>query len=130
MTGTESLNGQRLPRQTEAAAYFACLEAMQNAAKHAPGAAVCVDIGLADGVLSFTVSDDGPGFDPAAPEGGGTGLLGDGGPGGRGGGRPEHPLGAWKRHHGFREATRVPLTSLVRRIRRHHSPAVSAHSPL
>ncbi|OHV35547.1 hypothetical protein BBK14_15095 [Parafrankia soli] len=76
MTGTESLNGQRLPRQTEAAAYFACLEAMQNAAKHAPGAAVCVDIGLADGVLSFTVSDDGPGFDPAAPEGGGTGLLG------------------------------------------------------
>lgn len=76
VTGTESLNGQRLPRQTEAAAYFACLEAMQNAAKHAPGAAVRVDIGLADGVLSFTVNDDGPGFDPAAAEGGGTGLLG------------------------------------------------------
>ncbi|MCK9926969.1 histidine kinase [Frankia sp. Mgl5] len=76
VTGTESLNGHRLPRQTEAAAYFACLEAMQNATKHAPGAAVSVEIGLADGVLSFTVSDDGPGFDPTAPQGGGTGLLG------------------------------------------------------
>jgi signal transduction histidine kinase len=47
----------------EAAIYFAVLEAMQNAAKHAPGAVV--DIGLAerDGAVTFEVADDGPGFE-------------------------------------------------------------------
>ncbi|MGH2786271.1 MAG: histidine kinase [Actinomycetota bacterium] len=50
---------------SEAAAYFACLEAIQNAAKHAPGCTVRVEVQGTKEELAFTVSDDGPGFDPA-----------------------------------------------------------------
>ena len=55
---------RRADPASEAAAYFACLEAIQNAAKHAPGCTVRVEIVGTQGVLGFTVSDDGPGFDP------------------------------------------------------------------
>jgi signal transduction histidine kinase len=49
---------------TEAAAYFCCLEAVQNAAKHAGAATIRVELrGDADGLV-FTVMDDGRGFDP------------------------------------------------------------------
>jgi signal transduction histidine kinase len=46
--------------------YFCCLEALQNAGKHA-GQEATVDIRLAstDGELRFTMADDGAGFDPA-----------------------------------------------------------------
>jgi signal transduction histidine kinase len=55
---------RRYSRQVESAAYFCCLEAMQNAAKHADGAATIV-VELADnGSLRFEVRDDGAGFDP------------------------------------------------------------------
>ena len=54
----------RYPSETEAAVYFCCLEALQNAAKHAPDARVDVHIWEESGGLLFTVSDDGPGFDP------------------------------------------------------------------
>ena len=54
----------------ESAAYFCCLEAMQNAAKHARDAtAVVVDLSD-DGDLRFEVRDDGGGFDPATVTGG------------------------------------------------------------
>ncbi len=46
----------------EAAVYFCCLEAMQNAAKHAPGSHVRMMLELGTD-LRFEVSDDGPGFD-------------------------------------------------------------------
>ena len=49
--------------ETEAAVYFCCLEALQNAAKHAPGSQVVVRLREESGGLLFTVSDDGPGFD-------------------------------------------------------------------
>jgi signal transduction histidine kinase len=56
----------RYPDQIEAAVYFSCIEAMQNAVKHAHGA-TGVTIALADdGALRFEVSDDGPGFEAAA----------------------------------------------------------------
>ena len=45
--------------------YFCCLEAIQNAAKHAPDAAVSVRLWEEEGVIRFEVADDGPGFDPA-----------------------------------------------------------------
>jgi signal transduction histidine kinase len=49
--------------EVEAAAYFCCVEALQNVAKHAPQA-TSVDIALwRNGDLRFEVSDDGPGFD-------------------------------------------------------------------
>jgi len=54
----------RYPSETEAAVYFCCLEALQNAAKHAPDATVEVHLWEESGGLLFTVADDGPGFDP------------------------------------------------------------------
>jgi signal transduction histidine kinase len=56
----------RYPAEAEAAAYFCCLEAMQNAAKYAgENAAVTIEVRPTEGGLTFTVTDDGPGFDPA-----------------------------------------------------------------
>jgi signal transduction histidine kinase len=55
----------RYPSETEAAVYFCCLEALQNAAKHAPDAHVELRLWEEAGGLLFTVADDGPGFDPA-----------------------------------------------------------------
>jgi signal transduction histidine kinase len=50
----------------EAAIYFCCLEAMQNAGKHAgDGARICVAVGNGAGALWFEVRDDGAGFDTA-----------------------------------------------------------------
>ncbi|HEY7429674.1 MAG TPA: GAF domain-containing sensor histidine kinase [Streptosporangiaceae bacterium] len=55
----------RYPSEVEAAVYFSCLEALQNAAKHAQGATVEVRLRTESGGLLFSVTDDGPGFDPA-----------------------------------------------------------------
>jgi signal transduction histidine kinase len=44
--------------------YYCCLEAMQNAAKHS-GGSVAVSIRRGVDELSFSVRDDGAGFDPA-----------------------------------------------------------------
>jgi signal transduction histidine kinase len=49
----------------EAAVYFCCLEALQNAGKHAPQARVEVRVWEESGGLLFAVTDDGPGFDAA-----------------------------------------------------------------
>ena len=50
----------------EAAAYFCCLEAMQNADRHSGGSLITV-LASGDGSgLRFSVADDGSGFDPAA----------------------------------------------------------------
>ncbi len=54
----------RYPSETEAAVYFCCLEALQNAAKHAPDARVDLHLWEESGGLLFTVADNGPGFDP------------------------------------------------------------------
>ncbi len=63
-----------LSEPVRAAVYFCCVEALQNAAKHAAGSTVTIDIALApDGELRFSVTDDGPGFDPVAA-GAGHGL--------------------------------------------------------
>ena len=65
----------RYPREVESAAYFCCLEALQNVSKHARGAtAVVIDLSD-DGALHFEVRDDGVGFDPATVAGG-VGLTG------------------------------------------------------
>jgi signal transduction histidine kinase len=60
----------RYPAEVEAAVYFCCLEALQNAGKYAAGASVAVRAWADAGGLLFTVADDGPGFDPAAARGG------------------------------------------------------------
>jgi signal transduction histidine kinase len=49
----------------ETAVYFSCLEALQNAAKHAgPDARARVRLAEENGDVRFTVEDDGRGFDP------------------------------------------------------------------
>jgi signal transduction histidine kinase len=56
----------RYPPALESTAYFCCVEAIQNAAKHAPGARVNARLWAEDGQLRFEIRDDGPGFDPTA----------------------------------------------------------------
>jgi signal transduction histidine kinase len=51
----------------EIAVYFCCLEALQNACKHAgPGARAHVHLSHRDGVLAFDIADDGRGFELSA----------------------------------------------------------------
>jgi signal transduction histidine kinase len=58
---------QRIPSDVEAAVYFCCLEGVNNARKHAPGAAIGVRLETTpDGWLHFTVRDEGPGWDMKA----------------------------------------------------------------
>ena len=57
----------RYAQELEAAVYFCCLEALQNASKHAgEDAKVAVRLSQADGHLQFEVADDGIGYDVAA----------------------------------------------------------------
>jgi signal transduction histidine kinase len=65
----------RYPREVESAVYFCSLEALNNVAKYAGASAAEVRLAQEDGHLSFTVHDDGAGFDPAVT-GYGTGLHG------------------------------------------------------
>jgi signal transduction histidine kinase len=67
----------RYSQSVESAIYFATLEAIQNATKHAGrDAAITASVWAAPGELWFEVRDDGRGFDPAAigPPGGLVGL--------------------------------------------------------
>lgn len=65
----------RLSPEIESAVYFCCLEALQNAAKHATGASgVSIDLSN-DGQLEFEVADDGCGFASEA-SGNGSGITG------------------------------------------------------
>jgi signal transduction histidine kinase len=61
---------RRYGLEIESAVYFCCLEALQNAGKHAPGARVEVRVWEESGGLLFSVTDDGPGFDAARARGG------------------------------------------------------------
>jgi signal transduction histidine kinase len=59
--------------EIETAIYFCCVEALQNAARHAPGSAVRVSLAEDGAGVAFTIADDGPGFEPGAATNG-TGL--------------------------------------------------------
>jgi signal transduction histidine kinase len=60
----------RYSQGIETAIYFCCLEALQNAGKHAAGASVQLRLWEESGGLLFSVRDDGPGFDAAQARGG------------------------------------------------------------
>jgi len=66
---------QRHSTEIEAGLYFGCLEALQNASKHAEATTIAVDIREEDGTLQFTVTDDGRGFRPGATTGGMAALT-------------------------------------------------------
>jgi signal transduction histidine kinase len=62
-----SVTEARFPAQAEAAAYFCCVEALVNAAKHAGSVPVTLSVEQREGWLEFVIEDAGPGFDPAGP---------------------------------------------------------------
>jgi signal transduction histidine kinase len=64
----------RYPAEVEATVYFSCMEALQNAAKHAHGATGVTITLTRNPHLRFEVSDDGGGFDPERA-GGGAGIM-------------------------------------------------------
>ena len=57
--------------ELEAAVYFCCVEALQNAAKHSRASKVRVALGAGEDTVWFTVQDDGVGFDPGVDGSGG-----------------------------------------------------------
>jgi len=68
----------RYPQEAEAAVYFCVLEALQNVAKYAAASRATVRLAGPSGtggIVEFSVTDDGTGFDPGAA-GYGTGLQG------------------------------------------------------
>jgi signal transduction histidine kinase len=75
-TGVEAEGIGRYPQQVEAAVYFCCLEALQNAAKHAgDGAQAMVTVWEGGGALQFEVRDDGAGFDVGSGASDGHGFV-------------------------------------------------------
>jgi signal transduction histidine kinase len=66
----------RYPAEVEAAVYFCCLEALQNAGKHAgPGARALITLAEEAGALRFEVADDGRGFESSNGRPVGVGLA-------------------------------------------------------
>ncbi len=65
----------RYDREVESAVYFCALEALNNVAKYADARTAKVRLSAVDGGLTFTVEDDGSGFDAAASAYG-TGIRG------------------------------------------------------
>jgi signal transduction histidine kinase len=69
---------QRYPADVEAAVYFTCAEALQNAAKHGgPGTTVRIVLRHEADGLAFEVRDDGRGFGPAVLSGSGLANMKD-----------------------------------------------------
>jgi signal transduction histidine kinase len=65
---------RRAPAEIEADVYFVCLEALQNASKHAGDTVtITVRLRISDTDLAFSVRDDGRGFPPERTQAG-TGL--------------------------------------------------------
>jgi signal transduction histidine kinase len=62
------LRSARLDPAVENAVYFCCVQAVQNAQRHALGADVHVRIEADGDLVRFVVHDDGPGFDPASTQ--------------------------------------------------------------
>jgi signal transduction histidine kinase len=73
----EGEDAMRPPRLVEAALYFCCMEAVQNAAKHSGATRVTVRLRHVAGAWRLDVIDDGSGFDrgPASGREGGAGLM-------------------------------------------------------
>jgi signal transduction histidine kinase len=69
----DDTGGQRWAPEIERALYFSCVEALQNAAKHAGAARLVVTLSRSADEVRFDVTDDGRGFDVQhTPPGSGT----------------------------------------------------------
>jgi signal transduction histidine kinase len=67
----------RFAQEVEAAIYFCALEALQNIAKYANARSARIHLERHDGHLSFSVDDDGDGFDPTTARGSGLTNMRD-----------------------------------------------------
>jgi signal transduction histidine kinase len=71
----------RCPPDVEAAVYFTCLEAVQNATKHSKASEITIDIRLCDAadgsLIELVVSDNGIGFDTVRRSGNGLSNIND-----------------------------------------------------
>jgi signal transduction histidine kinase len=65
----------RYAQEVEATVYFCVLEALNNVAKYAEASHTLVSLSQTETGLSFSVADDGRGFDPRAADAG-SGLQG------------------------------------------------------
>jgi signal transduction histidine kinase len=65
-TAIDSDGLHRYPIESEATVYFCCLEGLQNVAKYAAASRATVRLRDEDGVIAFSVHDDGIGFDPGS----------------------------------------------------------------
>ena len=66
----------RQPPEVEVALYFCCVEAVQNAVKHAAATRIAIDLGVDRDSLTMRVRDDGIGIDPSTvAEAGGLGNM-------------------------------------------------------
>ena len=75
-TDVEADGVGRYDQPIEAAVYFCCLEALQNAGKHAgDGAHATINVSEDEGALLFVVADDGAGFDMATGAHRGHGFV-------------------------------------------------------
>jgi signal transduction histidine kinase len=54
---------RRYPAEIEAAVYFCCLEALQNAVKHAQATTMVISVEESSGELRFSAVDNGRGID-------------------------------------------------------------------
>ena len=96
-TGVEAEGIGRYPQQVEAAVYFCCLEALQNAAKHAgDGAEAMITVWEDEGALLFEVRDNGAGFDLASGAHEGHGFV-----------NMSDRVGRHRRHHRGRVGARA-----------------------
>ncbi|MDE3085501.1 MAG: hypothetical protein KGJ77_01940 [Acidobacteriota bacterium] len=75
-TTVEAEGLERFTPEQEAAVYFCCMEALQNAGKHAgEGATAAVRVWRDERGLCFEVRDTGVGFDTAGTKGHGAGFV-------------------------------------------------------
>jgi signal transduction histidine kinase len=75
-TEVEAADLERFTPEQEAAVYFCCMEALQNAGKHAgDGATASIRVWREERALCFEVTDTGAGFDAAGAAGKGAGFV-------------------------------------------------------
>ena len=68
----------RFDADVEACVYFCCAQAVQNVIRHAENAPSTVELALDGGILTFSVRDDGPGFENGSrPDGMGMRIMQD-----------------------------------------------------